>query len=384
MNKIEGATTIRYVYDGWNLIAEYTGATLEKSYFWGMDVSGSMQGAGGVGGLLSVKEGSATYYPTYDSNGNISEYLDVNGDDVAHYEYDAFGNLATGSSGTKKDDFLHRFSTKPLDDETGLYYYGYRYYDPVTGRWPSRDPIGERGGMNLYEMVGNNAINWIDVLGLSVRFTKRKRIETFYKYTASGEVAYSDDVYGVDVYVVLGCENKGCTGTKIVQMVNSGVGETASARRNSVTIDEGVYNGWRIDGAKAGSSTARDASDEEANAGSSGGFSNLDNDGYVNGGYSPYGSDTAWPWPPSPTMGVLKDSLGIRTGKMTLRGLTCLVCVSGSPSLVGKVLSCQSWKISINLEESFRVRTWENDPDEIKNHQGLFNAAAGKWNDVRK
>lgn len=47
-----------------------------------------------------------------------------------------------------------------------IHYYGFRYYDPVTGRWPSRDPIGEWGGLNLYAMAGNSPVNWIDVLGL--------------------------------------------------------------------------------------------------------------------------------------------------------------------------------------------------------------------------
>ena len=46
-------------------------------------------------------------------------------------------------------------------------YYGYRYYDPTTGRWPSRDPIGERGGINMYGFVGNDAVSWIDALGLA-------------------------------------------------------------------------------------------------------------------------------------------------------------------------------------------------------------------------
>jgi RHS repeat-associated protein len=64
--------------------------------------------------------------------------------------------------------FAYRFSTKPLDSETGLYYYGYRYYDPATGRWPSRDPIGEMGGINLYGFVGNDGITKIDLLGLSI------------------------------------------------------------------------------------------------------------------------------------------------------------------------------------------------------------------------
>jgi len=45
-------------------------------------------------------------------------------------------------------------------------FYGYRYYDPVTGRWPSRDPIEEMGGINLYGFVSNNGINVWDMLGL--------------------------------------------------------------------------------------------------------------------------------------------------------------------------------------------------------------------------
>jgi len=44
--------------------------------------------------------------------------------------------------------------------------YGYRYYDPVTGRWSSRDPIEERGGVNLYGFVGNDGVNSVDYLGL--------------------------------------------------------------------------------------------------------------------------------------------------------------------------------------------------------------------------
>nr|WP_226894883.1 RHS repeat-associated core domain-containing protein [Luteolibacter marinus] len=127
-----------------------------------------MQGAGGVGGLLAVEIESGAdagvYYPTYDGNGNISEYLDASAVVVAHFEYDPFGEevVATGS---KVALFDYRFSTKPLDAETGYFYYGYRYYDPVQGRWPSRDPIGERGGLNLYGFVYNNPNSWYDILG---------------------------------------------------------------------------------------------------------------------------------------------------------------------------------------------------------------------------
>jgi RHS repeat-associated protein len=55
-----------------------------------------------------------------------------------------------------------RFSTKYCDDETDLSYYGYRYYDPSTGRFLNTDPIGEKGGRNLYAFVENAPPNKFD------------------------------------------------------------------------------------------------------------------------------------------------------------------------------------------------------------------------------
>ena len=131
--KTTATGTTLYLYDAWNPIAEYIGSagvspTLSKTYLGGMDLSGSMQGAGGVGGLLAVHLGSnslvsGVYFPTYDVNGNVSEYLDPAGATAAHYEYDPFGRT-TVATGAKAQDFSHRFSTKPQDTETGLYYYG--------------------------------------------------------------------------------------------------------------------------------------------------------------------------------------------------------------------------------------------------------------------
>src|SRR5690606_15012254 len=83
----------------------------------------------------------------------------------ARYTYDAFGqkNRAYGVFAATNP---FGFSSKYEDSETGLLYYGYRYYDPVGGRWLSRDPIGEEGGLNLYGFVGNNAVSRWDYLGL--------------------------------------------------------------------------------------------------------------------------------------------------------------------------------------------------------------------------
>jgi RHS repeat-associated protein len=170
--KTTGANASIYIYDNWNCIAEYkqsgtATAVLAKTRLWGKDLSNTLQGAGGVGGLLSetqIADGTATkYYPTYDGNGNISEYLAANGAPAAHYEYDPFGNTVVNTDATGQ--FAYRFSTKPLDAETGYYYYGYRSYDPLTGRWVSRDPIEEAGDINLLSFVQNNGGNFFDNLG---------------------------------------------------------------------------------------------------------------------------------------------------------------------------------------------------------------------------
>ena len=152
----------------------------------GIDLSGSLQGAGGVGGLLlaEVSDGSSTIarHFHYDGNGNVTEVTDLAGNNLARYRYDAFGNtlVATGTHATANK---YRFSTKPLDNEipnAQLYYYGYRYYDPLTGRWPSRDPIEEEGGLNLYGFVGNDGINLSDFLGLAEIITDMTNGKTYW------------------------------------------------------------------------------------------------------------------------------------------------------------------------------------------------------------
>lgn len=163
---------VKFLYDGWNLLAELnalSGDAVLRSYVWGTDLSGSSQGAGGVGGLLKV-----TYYGTvttnafvaYDGNGNVMCLLDAATTTwVARYEYGPFGEVlrATGPM-AKANPF--RFSSKYQDDESELLYYGYRYYNPSTGRWLSRDPRGEEGGLNLCGFVKNCPVSLLDILGL--------------------------------------------------------------------------------------------------------------------------------------------------------------------------------------------------------------------------
>jgi RHS repeat-associated protein len=157
-----------FLYDDWNLIQELitdNGSLTTNSFTWGLDLSGSLQGAGGVGGLLAVNRDASVYFPCFDANGTVTEYIDATGTIRAHYAFDAFGNTIS-QSGDLASTFSHRFSTKYFDGETGLYYYGYRYYSPELGRWVSRDPIEEEGGLNLFIFCGNRSLSLYDAEGL--------------------------------------------------------------------------------------------------------------------------------------------------------------------------------------------------------------------------
>ncbi|MBK1881692.1 RHS repeat-associated core domain-containing protein [Luteolibacter pohnpeiensis] len=178
-----------YLYDGWNPVAIGTrtgtassmGAmSLKWNNLWGPDMGSSgkvigpadFQAAGGVGGLLASSYYSSSttapdnhFVPSYDANGNLLAWTSQTGALARQNDYDPFGNVVMKRSLLSGvPDF--GFSTKLQDTETGLLYYGYRFYDPITGRWPSRDPIEERGGMNLYGFIGNDSVDRWDFLGL--------------------------------------------------------------------------------------------------------------------------------------------------------------------------------------------------------------------------
>ena len=148
-----------YLWDGFNIIAEsihHSSFSNHNFYIWGLDIDSTLQGAGGVGGLLAVVKDSATYVSVYDANGNIMEYVSADGTIVAHREYDPFGGTVVYAGNANA--FTHWFSTKPWCTATGLSEYQYRKYSPVMGRWMSKDPIEEKGGHNRHAFVLNNPI----------------------------------------------------------------------------------------------------------------------------------------------------------------------------------------------------------------------------------
>lgn len=180
---------LHYVYDGNVVIQERDGNNLPSvTYTRGKDLSGSLQGAGGIGGLLARTDNhssiinspqSTTYYNT-DGNGNITALISSGQYILARYKYDAFGSI-TSQSGAFADANTYRFSSKEWDENAGLAYYLYRFYDPNLQRWVNRDPIQEVGNEtarlnynnrqpniipNLFFAVLNDPIDKIDMLGL--------------------------------------------------------------------------------------------------------------------------------------------------------------------------------------------------------------------------
>ena len=157
-----------FLYDGWNLIEEFSDSATNW-YVWGLDLSGTLQGAGGIGGLLAGvavdSGGTNSLLYACGANGNITEVVGDDGSLKAHYRYSPFGGVVE-SSGDEAEDNPFRFSSKYWDDDVGLGYWGYRWYSPELGRWLNRDPIGEEGGLNLYLFVGNDPTDSRDLLGL--------------------------------------------------------------------------------------------------------------------------------------------------------------------------------------------------------------------------
>ncbi|MFA6445372.1 MAG: RHS repeat-associated core domain-containing protein, partial [Sterolibacterium sp.] len=165
--------TIRYVYDGlvpveeleWSGTASGTPAKL-RQITRGPDLSGSLQDAGGIGGLLAFTANNASTWYFADANGNVANLFTPADTAAATYTYDPFGRRLT-ATGALANVNPYQWSSKEYHEPSGLVYYLYRFYDPQNGRWLSRDPLGEEGGVNLYGFALNDPQNCWDAYGLT-------------------------------------------------------------------------------------------------------------------------------------------------------------------------------------------------------------------------
>ena len=154
-------THTRFVYDGYKLIEELDALNQNANlyqYTWqpsslGLDVP-----------LTMIVIDTDVYYYQTDANKNVVELTDTNGTAVIHYEYSPFG-ISTSSAKALVQANPFMFSSEYYDTENAIIYYNYRYYAPLLGRWLSRDPIEEKGGINLYGMLDNQPLTKWDYLG---------------------------------------------------------------------------------------------------------------------------------------------------------------------------------------------------------------------------
>ena len=149
------------IWDGYNIVRETDNGTSTYN-IWGLDLDGTLQGCGGVGGLLAVCKPNGLHLAFYDANGNISEYVSQSGSISAHYEYSPFGAPLI----SQDLSFTHQFSTKPYYQNFDACEYLFRQYSPTIGRWLNRDHIFEQGGFNVVCACCNNLVQNLDLFGL--------------------------------------------------------------------------------------------------------------------------------------------------------------------------------------------------------------------------
>lgn len=154
--RLPDGTAVYYVYAGDLLVQE-------------LDENGDILASYTYDGLdrpLSMWRNGQTYFYVLDHLGSVMGLVDAAGDLVASYQYDPWGNHVA-TTGSVQNPL--RFTGREFDEESGLYYLRFRYYDPAAGRFISRDPLGIQGGMNPYVYAHNNGLLWSDPYGLNPR-----------------------------------------------------------------------------------------------------------------------------------------------------------------------------------------------------------------------
>jgi RHS repeat-associated protein len=205
-----GNVTTDYTLDGDKVLVESrsNGITLYFTY----DVDGT---------LLSMNYNGAEYFYITNLQGDIIELIDINGNSVVKYKYDAWGNIINQTGGSLANINPYRYRGYRFDVETGLYYLQSRYYDPAFGRFISSDGLlGETGNLtthNMYAYCGNNPVMYSDITGYAPQWW-----EDYKEWFISGyesiitelnkefmiDISYSFMVFKVGVSIIVNLEDQ--------------------------------------------------------------------------------------------------------------------------------------------------------------------------------
>ena len=154
---IDDDYSLKYVYDGGNVIAEYDHDNfLLRKYIYGARVDEAVC-------MIDAVDNDAEYYYHFDGLGSVVALSDSDGDAVQTYEYSAYGQVAASDPEFLTNPYM--FTGRRFDLETGLYYYRARYYNPHIGRFMQTDPVGYDDGINWYLYCGNNPVSFVDPSG---------------------------------------------------------------------------------------------------------------------------------------------------------------------------------------------------------------------------
>jgi RHS repeat-associated protein len=153
----------KFVYNGYLCVQQLGGFTdeVEQEFVWDPTETDATRPL-----KWTLPGLGRTFLYFHDGNKNVSDAIDASdGSLAAHYDYAPFGAV-TVATGPMADANPYRFSSEYHDPALGCIYYNYRHYNPLDGRWTSRDRIGERGGLNVFGFVGGSLPSKIDLLGL--------------------------------------------------------------------------------------------------------------------------------------------------------------------------------------------------------------------------
>jgi RHS repeat-associated protein len=149
VEKLDGGVTTTFSYDGPGIIRLGVGSTI-TTYVHDLGIDKPLRAEDGTGTLSFVNA---------DGLGSAVSSANAAGEVTSTARYDAWGNIEAGAA--------NRYGfTGREPDQTGLAYYRARYYDPKIGRFISEDPIGFKGGLNLYRYVENKPNDRVDPFGL--------------------------------------------------------------------------------------------------------------------------------------------------------------------------------------------------------------------------